>query len=67
MGRNKLKGKIVEVYHTQEKFAAALDCTPATITNKLKHIRDMKRTEIEKWCELLDIPREKITEYFFEE
>lgn len=67
MARNKLKGRIVEKYLTQEKFAEVLDCTPSTVTNKLKNIRDMKRAEIERWCELLDIPREEIHEYFFED
>lgn len=67
MAKNTLKGRIVEKYETQERFAAALGCTPSTVTNKLKNIRDMKRTEIKRWCELLDIPRDKITEYFFED
>lgn len=65
MDRNKLRGKIVEMYGTQEKFAEALGVMSATVSQKLKNKREMTRADILKWAELLNIPPEEIHLYFF--
>lgn len=66
MNNNKLRGRIIEKFDNQENFANALGITPGTLSKKLKEKSKMKREEIQKWCEVLVIPPDKIHEYFFE-
>lgn len=65
MNRNKLRGRIVEKFGTQEKFAEALGITPGTLSQKLKNKSELKREEISKWCELLEISTDDLQSYFF--
>ncbi len=65
MERNKLRGKIVEKFGTQDKFAEAAKITPGTLSQKLNGKSDFTRLEILKWCELLEIPTQDISDYFF--
>ena len=65
MNRNKLRGRIVEKFEKQENFAHALGITPGTLSSKLKNKAELKKNEILKWCELLEIPIEEIPSYFF--
>lgn len=67
MEGNKLRGRIVEIYGTQDKFAEKLGVTPATVSQKLKIKRELTRREISTWAELLNIPPEEIYLYFFSE
>lgn len=66
MERNKLRGRIIEKFETQENFAKALGITSGTLSQKLRERRELKRTEIVQWCELLEIPKEEVSSYFFE-
>lgn len=65
MDRNKLRGRIIEVFGTQTEFAKALGIEDSTLSYKLRNKRELTRSEIEKWCDLLEIPAEKIHVYFF--
>ncbi len=65
MKYRKLQGKIKETFETQKGFAAAMGLSQPTITGKLTGKIDWKRSEMRKACELLEIPIEKINEYFF--
>lgn len=65
MNSDKLRGRITEVFGHQKYFAEALGTTDSTLSFKLANKRSMKREEIEKWCELLKIPKEEIPDYFF--
>lgn len=65
MDRKKLRGRIVEVYETQGEFAKALGVYESTVSKLLREKSEFSRSEIERWCELLKIPPEKIPEYFF--
>ena len=67
MNRNKLRGRIIEKFETQEQFAQAIGMTPGTLSRKLKSTSSMKREEIARWCELLEIKPEDMYLYFFEE
>lgn len=67
MNSNKLKGRIVEVFGTQAAFAEALGVPQRAVSQKLKNKRELTRTDIERWCELLKIEREDIADYFFTE
>ena len=67
MNSDKLRGRITEIYKHQKYFAEALGITDSSLSNKLANKRNMKRDEIEKWCDLLKIPKDKISDYFFAE
>lgn len=62
---NKLRGKIVEVFGSQKSFAEALDITEQSVTAKLNGRSEFSQGDIIKWCDLLDINAEHITDYFF--
>lgn len=61
----KLRGKIVEVYGTQEAFAEAMGTTKTTINVKLNGKVDWTSSEIVKACKLLNINLANAWEYFF--
>lgn len=65
MSYAKLKGKIKEVFGTQSAFARAIGMDNATLSAKLNNKTPWKDEEIEKSCELLNIPIEQVHEYFF--
>lgn len=62
---NKVKGRIVEVFGTQEQFAKALEVTPQTVTNKLNGKSIFSTNDILKWCDVLGIEQKDINVYFF--
>lgn len=62
---SKLRGKIKEVYHTQEKFAAALGMSKGSVSQRLNNILDFSQSEMEKSADLLGFAKEEIPAYFF--
>jgi hypothetical protein len=62
---SKLRGKIREVFGTQEAFATAMGMNTATISGKLNDKSDWTRAEMELACSLLKIPMLEMHEYFF--
>ena len=67
MEKNKLRGRIVEIFGSQAGFAEALGQQPATVSRKLNELRDLRRSEIEEWARLLKIRPDEIPKYFFAE
>lgn len=65
MSYAKLRGKIKEVFSTNEAFAKAMDFDLSTLSAKLNNKSPWKREEIEKACILLGIPIEEVYLYFF--
>lgn len=65
MSFSKLRGRIREIFGTQEAFAVAMDMSPGTLSCKLTGKTEWTKSEIEKACNLLEIPVENIHEYFF--
>lgn len=65
MSYAKLRGKIREVFGTQEAFAAAMGMSTVTLSQRLNGISEWKTSEIVKACELLGIPLEQNSLYFF--
>lgn len=63
----KLKGKIVEMYGTQDKFANALGITPNTFSIKMNGKGEFSQGEIAKMSDLLHINMQEIPAYFFTE
>lgn len=61
----KLRGKIKEVFGTQEAFAAAMELDPSSISMRLNGWREWTRLDIERACVCLHIPFTDAHEYFF--
>ena len=61
----KLDGKITEVFGTRSCFADALGISENSISSKMQGKSKWKEREILKSCELLNIAKADIPEYFF--
>lgn len=61
----KLRGRIVEKYESQRKFAGIIHVTPQSVVNKLGGRSEFSQSDIIAWCMVLDIPHDEIPEYFF--
>lgn len=62
---NKLRGVITEKCRTQTAFAQAMGRSHASISDKLNNKVQWTQAEIFKACEVLGIPENEITIYFF--
>lgn len=62
---SKLRGKIKEVFNTQEAFAEAMEMSTTSISAKLNNKVTWSQKEIDKASEVLSIPKDKIPIYFF--
>lgn len=65
MSYSKLRGRIREVFGTQEKFAEAMGMNTATVSAKLNGKSEWTRAEMEKACVVLKIHVEEMHIYFF--
>lgn len=65
MDYQKLRGRIVEKYGTQGKFAKAVGLSEQSITAKMNGRSAFSQDDIKLWCELLNIKPKQIGEYFF--
>lgn len=63
--RNKLRGRIVERYKTQAAFAEQIGITKHAFSRKMTGKSGLSQADIALWCQLLDIDRKEIGEYFF--
>ena len=66
---DKLKGKIKEVYNTQNDFAKSMEMAPNTLSSKLNNQSFFSSEEISKAVELLKIddPKEAWVIFFTEQ
>jgi hypothetical protein len=62
---SKLRGRIVEKYGTQRRFAMENQLSDRSMSLKLNNDIRLSQEEIMKWCELLDIDTQEIPVYFF--
>lgn len=62
---SKLRGRIKELYKTQDSFAEALGIGRVSLSQRLNNSIDFKNKEISKACLLLEIPIDLIPAYFF--
>ncbi len=62
---SKLKGKIVEKYGSNAKFAEDMGWSERTLSLKLNNKVAWKQPEIVRAIELLSLNEEDITRYFF--
>lgn len=62
---SKLRGKIIEKYKSQTKFAKAMGWSEQTMSKKMNGKIPWKQTDIHKAIRLLDASESDIQEYFF--
>lgn len=60
-----LRGKIREVCETQDNFADLLGIGRVSLSQRLNNRLEFSQNEIFKTCDILGIPQDKITKYFF--
>lgn len=65
MSYSKLRGKIREVFGTQDAFAKAMEMDCSTLSLKLNNKSEWTHGEIAKACMLLGISIEDVHLYFF--
>lgn len=61
----KLRGKIVEQYESQKKFADELKVSDVTVISKLNGKSMFSMDDIVKWSNALHIEKEQVGDYFF--
>ncbi len=66
MSYAKLRGRIREVFGTQEAFALAIGISSVTLSQRLNGKTEWKTNEIAKSCEVLGISLEDVALYFFD-
>jgi len=64
---NKLRGRIVEKYGSQEKFSNAVGISSVAISKKMRSITGFSQDDIVRWSALLDIDLKEVSEYFFDQ
>ena len=62
---SKLLAKIYSKFHSKFEFAMEMEMTMQTLINKLKNRNPWNQRQIEKCCDILDIDRSEIVDYFF--
>jgi DNA transposition AAA+ family ATPase len=65
MSYPKLRGRIREMFGTQEAFATAMGMDPSTLSCKLTGRTEWTWAEIERACTQLTVPLEDAHLYFF--
>lgn len=61
----KLRGKIIEVYGSQENFAKELGISRTSLSKKMNCKSGFSQADMTKWGELLSIHISQYGEYFF--
>ena len=62
---NKLRGRIIEIFGSQAKFAEAIRVSEQTVTAKLNGRSPFSQDDIVTWSEALEIEQCDIGSYFF--
>lgn len=62
---NKLRGRIVERYRSQAAFSEAIGISKNAFSRKMKGLTQFSQTDIEMLCDMLDIKRSEIGDFFF--
>ena len=65
MNYSKLRGRIIEKFGSQSRFAKHLGITEQTVTAKLNGRSRFTQEDIIAWCNALDIEPENVGDYFF--
>ena len=62
---SKLRGRIIELYGSQKRFAEEIGITEQTLSLKMSNKIRFTSDDIICICDLLSIPDEEINVYFF--
>lgn len=62
---DKLRGRIIEKFGSQAKFAEALGVSDVTVSRKMNGNVGFSQRDMKQWGELLDISESDFGEYFF--
>lgn len=62
---SKLRGRIVEKYGSQGKFAEKVGCSLSFLSQYLNGKKRLNQSTIDKWADALDIEGSDIYGYFF--
>nr|DAS30178.1 MAG TPA: Protein of unknown function (DUF739) [Caudoviricetes sp.] len=62
---NKLRGRIVERFGSQEKFAETLKKSNVSVSRKMNGKVGFSQNDMVEWGNLLHIPLEEYGEFFF--
>ena len=62
---NKLRGRIIEKFATQEEFARKIGISKNSLSLKMNGKTSFSQNDIIKWSELLEIDANEIGQYFF--
>ena len=62
----RLRGRIVEKYGSQEKFAKKIGISRVSVSKKLNGVTGFSQNDIEDWALALDIKSPDYPSYFFE-
>lgn len=61
----KLRGRIKEIFGTQEAFAKAIGISSVSLSQRLNNVLEFTQEEIFNSCEVLNIPLTEMMSYFF--
>ena len=61
----KLRGRIKEIFGTQEAFAKAIGISSVSLSQRLNNVLEFTQEEIFNSCEVLNIPFTDMMSYFF--
>ena len=61
----KLRGRIKEIFGTQEAFAKAIGISSVSLSQRLNNVLEFTQEEIFNSCEVLNIPLTDMMSYFF--
>lgn len=61
----KLRGRIVEKYGTQDEFRKKIGISKTAMSKKMTGKTGFSQNDIVKWCELLSIDLQNVSDYFF--
>lgn len=64
---SRLKGRIVEVFGTQDAFAEAIKLGRVSVSQRLNNKLEFSQGEILRSAEVLHFPLSQISDYFFTE
>lgn len=62
---DKLRGRIIERYGSQERFAEVLGISTNSLSKKMTGKTGFSQKDIVAWSHLLEIDKSEYSEYFF--
>ena len=63
---DRLRGRIIEKYGSQEKFAEIIGISSTSMSKKMNGKTGFSQKDIVRWSELLSIKKSEYSEYFFD-